>query len=187
MIFHIQYRNRKFCLSEIVLLVINARPLQRRKEKLGEKLTLFGDRATASPGPSPTGANSMKRLVAIALVGISSVLASARGLHADQITIQFSGLDLTYNGSTLYDTRDINGGLGIPAEATPLVTATFFLNNTLVGLLTSDIFIDVILPRSTSPPPAVWSTRRAQGTSIFSPRIRLPAGGLQTISIIRSP
>ena len=88
----------------------------------------------------------MKRLVAIALVGISSVLASARGLHADQITIQFSGLDLTYNGSTLYDTRDINGGLGIPAEATPLVTATFFLNNTLVGLLTSDIFIDVILP-----------------------------------------
>jgi len=73
----------------------------------------------------------MKR--AILLVAFLALVV-ATPASADTLQIQFSGLDLTYNGSTLYTPNP--GGYG-----DPLLTMSFLLNGVQVGTtLTSNIF-----------------------------------------------
>jgi hypothetical protein len=63
----------------------------------------------------------------------------------DVVEIQFTGLDLTYDGTDIVDATDPVGGSGDPAEADPLTTMVFLVNGSLVGTLTDDIFADVLV------------------------------------------
>jgi hypothetical protein len=68
---------------------------------------------------------------------------------AERIEIQFSGLDVKYDGSDIVDAMDANGGSGNPAEADPLTEMIFLLANDdgtnlhEVGRLSANVFADV--------------------------------------------
>lgn len=62
------------------------------------------------------------------------------------ISIEFTGLDLIYDGSAFYDAGSIAGGVADPADADQLVSLDFFNNNTLVGSLSADIALDIYIP-----------------------------------------
>lgn len=89
----------------------------------------------------------MKRWILAAIVGTFAWAFQATSVNASQISIQFSGLDLTYVGDEfggdLYDTVSPFGGGGDPATATPLVTVSYFLDNVLLGVQITDIWADV--------------------------------------------
>lgn len=85
------------------------------------------------------------------LLGV--VVLGATGAHAD-VVIQFTGMDLVYDGSSLYDAGSTSGGLADPADADSLVSVDFFSNGTLVGSLSSDISLDVFIPDITGIPDA---------------------------------
>ncbi len=90
-------------------------------------------------------AMSVALLIGAAVFGaaaLSAVPASAASLQ-----IQFSGLNLTYDGTNLFDATFPNTTRsGDPAESDPLSTMTFYLDGVQVGsVLTSDIYADVYL------------------------------------------
>jgi len=86
--------------------------------------------------------------------GLLGVVAlGTTGANAD-VVIQFTGMDLVYDGSSLYDGGSTSGGLADPADADPLVSVDFFLNGSLVGSLSSDISLDVFIPDITGIPDA---------------------------------
>ena len=76
-------------------------------------------------------------------VATFTVLAAAA--QAD-VQISFTGVDLVYDGSSLYDAGSTAGGLADPADADPLASVDFFVNGGLVGSLTSDVYLDVFIP-----------------------------------------
>jgi hypothetical protein len=66
--------------------------------------------------------------------------------QAGTIEIQFSGLNLVYNGSSIFDAGGIPGGSGDPAQSDPLSSMSILVDGDLVGsVLTSDIFADVLI------------------------------------------
>lgn len=66
---------------------------------------------------------------------------------AVSLEIQFSGLNLTYDGATISDGGSSSGGVGDPNDADPLDTLQFKVNGVLQGsVLTSDIWADVSIP-----------------------------------------
>ncbi len=67
-------------------------------------------------------------------------------LTAATIEIQFTGMNLTYDGSALYDGGSTAGGLADPADADPLNSVDFFIDGLPVGSLSSDISLDVYIP-----------------------------------------
>lgn len=67
--------------------------------------------------------------------------AAQAGLH-----IGFTGMNLTYNGTSLYDSGSIAGGAGNPAQADSLASVDFFVDGSLVGSLSNDISLDVFIP-----------------------------------------
>jgi hypothetical protein len=70
------------------------------------------------------------------------------------VEIQFTGVDLVYDGASFYDAGATTGGLGDPADADALASVDFFNNNILVGSLDSDIWLDVFIPDVTGIPDA---------------------------------
>jgi MYXO-CTERM domain-containing protein len=72
-----------------------------------------------------------------------AVIASAA--QAD-VQIEFTGVDLVYDGSSIYDAGSSAGGLADPADADPLASVDFFVNGGLVGSITSDVSLDVFIP-----------------------------------------
>jgi hypothetical protein len=76
---------------------------------------------------------------------IVSALLSANTLAAT-IAIDFTGMNLVYDGSSIYDAGDSAGGNLDPDEADPLASADFFVDNVLVGSLSSDLSLDVYIP-----------------------------------------
>ena len=83
-------------------------------------------------------------VVALCLVqviyGVSASLAGT-------LEIQFGGLNLDYDGTSIFDSAAHNtNGIGDPAQSDPLTTMSFFLDGTQVGTtLTSNIFSDIYL------------------------------------------
>lgn len=75
-------------------------------------------------------------LVALAFTGVA---------NAGVLEIQFSGLNLVYDGSNIYDAGGIAGGSGNPSESDPLITMSFIFDGSLLGTLTSDIYADVLI------------------------------------------
>lgn len=80
---------------------------------------------------------------ACGLVALSLVVSPAQ---ASTLEIAFTGMDLVYNGSAIYDAKSTNGGLGNPADADPLTAVNFSVDGSPVGSLSSDIALDVHIP-----------------------------------------
>jgi hypothetical protein len=80
-----------------------------------------------------------------AVVTVVLATFSASSLAAT-IQISFTGLDLVYDGSAIYDAGSNAGGLADPADADPLITVDFTVDGTLVGSLSSDISLDAFIP-----------------------------------------
>ena len=81
-------------------------------------------------------------LVAKTIAGLV-FLSSSFAAQSASLEIQFTGLDLIYDGSTIYDAGSINGGTGDPADADALLTMDFLVDGSSVGSLTTNIFADV--------------------------------------------
>lgn len=90
-------------------------------------------------------------------VGFLSALAiaAAPSAHAANVEINFSGMNIVYDGTQIYDAGSLAGGNGNPAEADPLVSATFIENGILAGVLSSDISVDVLIPDVTGIPSGI--------------------------------
>ncbi len=90
----------------------------------------------------------MKRsLVLVALFSAVGLAFLAGSAQASILEIQFSGMNMTYNGSNLFDSGASNTlGLGIRAQADPLETMHFLVDGVQVGsVLTSDIAADLYI------------------------------------------
>jgi len=90
----------------------------------------------------------------ILLVASLSLALSASTVSAESLEIQFTGLDLVYDGTDMYDAKTIDGGDGDPADADPLTSVLFLQDGALVGTLTAadDIFADVLIRDIPNPP-----------------------------------
>jgi hypothetical protein len=80
----------------------------------------------------------------VLFAGAAALLCAASANAA--IRIEFTGMNLIYDGSAFYDAGSSAGGLADPADADPLVSVDFFNDDTLVGSLSSDISLDVYIP-----------------------------------------
>jgi hypothetical protein len=65
---------------------------------------------------------------------------------AGTLDIQFTGMDLVYDGSAIYDGGSTAGGLANPADADPLTEVEFYVDGSLVGSLNSDVSLDAYIP-----------------------------------------
>jgi hypothetical protein len=97
-------------------------------------------------------------LVLLAAVLVAAPVAPAAAVP---VQIQFTGLDLVYDGTTLHDAGSLLGGGGEPAESDPLISMHFLQNGSLLGTLTSDIWADIRL--SVSGIPAAGGTGTGSG------------------------
>ena len=79
-----------------------------------------------------------------ALVGAAALLFAASADAA--VRIEFTGMNMVFDGQSLHDAGSSSGGVANPADADPLVTVDCFLDNTSVGSLYSDIFLDFSIP-----------------------------------------
>ena len=70
-------------------------------------------------------------------------LSSSFAAQSASLEIQFTGLDLIYDVSTIYDNGSANGGTGNPADADDLITMDFLVDGSSVGSLNTNIFADV--------------------------------------------
>jgi len=90
-----------------------------------------------------------KRLLSRSLAPLVLTLAAltAPAANASTIEIQFTGLDLQYDGTSIYDAGTHNTvGAGDPAQADKLSSMSFYLDGSLVGsILTTDIFADLYI------------------------------------------
>jgi hypothetical protein len=67
-------------------------------------------------------------------------------LHASTLEIQFTGLDLDYDGTNIFDAGVHNTvGNGDPADADALTSMNFYVDGNLVGVLNTDVFVDVYI------------------------------------------
>ena len=78
--------------------------------------------------------------LAVALVGSSAGVAPAM---AGMIEIQFTGLDLVYDGTKIVDAKSTTGGTGNPADSDPLTSMLFLYNGVEAGRLEKDVFADI--------------------------------------------
>lgn len=92
-------------------------------------------------------------LLILSLILVAGMPAMASG---SVLQIQFQGLDIAYDGSTLYDRGGANAAYtGNPADADPLDAMAFLVDGSQVGpLLTSDIYLDLYVPNLLNIPAA---------------------------------
>jgi len=77
---------------------------------------------------------------------VASVLSSAQLASAATIEIAFTGMNLVYDGSAIYDAGSTAGGVADPDDADPLITVDFLVDGISQGSLSSDISLDVFIP-----------------------------------------
>jgi hypothetical protein len=84
-------------------------------------------------------------IVVVVLAGLSGIAAAPAG--AAVLEIQFTGMNLHYDGSNLFDTGASNViGQGKPIESDPLLSMVFLVDGVQVGtVLTNDIFFDAYI------------------------------------------
>jgi hypothetical protein len=92
-------------------------------------------------------AKSVCGMVVYALLAVVPTPASAA-----TIQVNFTGLDLVYDGSALYDAGSTAGGFADPADADPLISAVFSVDGMPVGSLLTDISADIFIPGLTGIP-----------------------------------
>jgi hypothetical protein len=71
---------------------------------------------------------------------------------AATIEIGFTGLNLVYDGSAIYDAGSTSGGLGNPADADGLTSVDFSVDGVPAGSLSSDVSADIYIPDVTGIP-----------------------------------
>ncbi len=96
----------------------------------------------------------MRPCVMPALLAVALLFAPAAS--ASMLEIQFTGLNLDYDGTNIYDSKNHNtSGGGNPADADPLTSMSFLIDGNLVGsVLTTDIFADIYIAGVTNIPAA---------------------------------
>jgi len=86
------------------------------------------------------------RSIAVLLFGCVFLVGNSP-VFATPLEIQFSGVNLSYNGSTISDAGSPTGGAGDPADADPLDTLSFKVGGVVQGsILTSNISVDISIP-----------------------------------------
>jgi hypothetical protein len=98
----------------------------------------------------------VSRFACAALVAAIGLFNSTA--RAGTIEIAFTGMNLVYDGSSLYDAGSNAGGLADPADADPLTSVDVFVDGSLVGSLSSDISADIFIPDVTGIPAAPSTT-----------------------------
>jgi hypothetical protein len=87
---------------------------------------------------------SSRRWLAPALLAVA--LLSASAAQAGLLEIQFTGLNLQYDGTNIFDAGVHNtSGAGDPADADQLTSMNFYLDGNLVGVLNSDVYADIFI------------------------------------------
>src|SRR6266540_174794 len=104
-------------------------------------------------------------LTAMAFALVFALTCSATRADAATLQIQFTGLDLVYDGHDIFDAKSPFGGLGLPSESDPLVSMDFFLDGSLIGHLTSNIWADIAI-NGVGPLPVGGGTRTS-GAAVF--------------------
>jgi hypothetical protein len=80
------------------------------------------------------------------LRAVLAMLLLCSTAQAGRVEIAFTGLDLQYDGTSFYDAGTHNSvGSGNPAEADALTSMSFYLDGSLVGVQSTDIFADIYL------------------------------------------
>ena len=79
--------------------------------------------------------------------------AAAPTAEADTIYIGLTGLSLTLNGGTIYDSGQSSYSGGSVADATPLGSITVEANSDVLGEYTSNVYADVLIPNVPLVPP----------------------------------
>ena len=92
-----------------------------------------------------SGARALPIITSL-LLGCVLVLGTSP-VFAVPLEIQFTGVNLSYDGSTISDGSSSAGGTGDPADADPLDTVQFKVGGVQQGsILISDISLDVSIP-----------------------------------------
>ena len=99
---------------------------------------------------------SLKRVARAVLVAcvLAGSLAGASTASAGTLQIQFTGLGLVYDGTSIFDSTFSNTvRAGDPAQSDALSSMSFYVDDVLVGsVLTSDIFADIYITGITNVP-----------------------------------
>src|SRR3569832_1119756 len=86
------------------------------------------------------------RGVALATCLIAGFTIFTVPLQASTLEIQFTGLDLDYDGNNLFDSGVHNTtGSGNPAQSDVLTSMNFYVDGSLVGVLNTDVYADVYI------------------------------------------
>jgi len=81
-------------------------------------------------------------LIAQAIAGLV-FLSSSFAAQSASLEIQFTGLDLIYDGSTISDNGFPTGGTGNPADSDDLITMDFLVDGSPAASLSTNIFADL--------------------------------------------
>jgi PEP-CTERM motif len=94
------------------------------------------------------------QLVSFVRSGVACALLVMIAAPASAATIEigFTGLNLVYDGSALYDAGSTSGGLANPADADALTSVDFSVDGIPAGSLSSDVSADIHIPDVTGIP-----------------------------------
>jgi hypothetical protein len=83
-----------------------------------------------------------RTFVSLCAAALLTALASAPAAAAT-LRLEFTDLDVTFDGHQLNDAKDAKAGLMRPDEADPLATLDFFVDGVKVGSLANNIWADL--------------------------------------------
>jgi hypothetical protein len=114
--------------------------------------------------------SSLARILLRAFVCTLAMVAASAATMAATIDIQFTGADLVYDGTDIYDAGGSAGGGRDPGDADPITSAIFSVDGTTIGTLLTDIALDVYIPGVagiSSAPNTVYSQPTAGNPGFF--------------------
>jgi hypothetical protein len=77
---------------------------------------------------------------------LAAAIGAAPAAHGAVLEIQFTGLNLVYDGTNIFDAGAQNTTrTGNPADADSLTSMNFFIDGSLVGTLNTGVFADVYI------------------------------------------
>lgn len=85
-------------------------------------------------------------IIALATVMLLLGVSPSWAVPIGALDIEFTGLNLTYDGSTISDSTDPNGGNCDPNEADPLTMVDFLVDGSSIGSVSNDVYMDVSIP-----------------------------------------
>jgi hypothetical protein len=83
---------------------------------------------------------SLRRCAPVSALALAALPAQAAFM------IEYTGMNLVYDGSAIYDAGSTSGGVGDPADADSLQSVDFFEDGVHIGSLDADVWLDVYIP-----------------------------------------